>query len=225
VTTVAITTSADRFDDVSRPFVDLAFTPVPLPCITISDADEGLLVGARTTAAGVDLLFVTSARAIRLLWPDGGMPPVRVAAVGAATARAATAAGGNVAVVGTGGGLDLVHQVRSLTGIQRVLFPHAEGTDPAVLDALRMTVPVTSTIPVYRTVPVAPGTDPVDAVAFASASAVDGWFLSRDLQGVVVAAIGRPTAEALERFGVTADAVPGIPGFESMASALKKVMT
>ena len=225
MTTVALTTAADRFAEAARPFADLGFVPVSLPCITIEVADEDLLVGARVTAAGVDLIFATSARTIRLLWPDGNMPAVPVAAVGAATARAVTEAGGTVAVIGTGGGLDLVERVREITGIRRVLFPHAGGTDPAVLDALRTVVPVTSTIPIYETVPVAPTADPVDAVAFASASAVEGWFLARDTGGMTVAAIGGPTADALARHGVTPDAVPAIPGFKSMASALREVST
>jgi len=225
VTTVAITTSADRFAEASRPFTDLGFTPISLPCITVEVADEDLLAGARITAAGVDLLFITSARTVRLLWPDGAMPAVPVAAIGTATARAVTAAGGTLAVVGTGGGLDLVGHVRTLTGVRRALFPHAEGTDPVVIGALRTVVPVVSTIPIYRTVPVAPDPDPVDAVAFASASAVRGWFLTRDTAGAVVAAIGGPTAAALDGFGVTPDAVPDIPGFASMASVLREVIT
>jgi len=225
MTTVAITTTADRFDEASRPFHRLGFTPITVPCITVEPADDAVLEGARLAAVGVDLLFVTSARTIRLLWPNGGMPPVPAAAVGPASARAVAEAGGTVAVVGTGGGLDLVEHVPALSGIRRALFPHAEGTDPAVLDALGAVVPIVAAFPVYRAVPIPPTHDPVDAVAFGSASAVDGWFLGRDLQDIAVAAIGRQTADALERFGVSADAVPGVPGFASMASALRKVMT
>jgi len=225
VTTVAITTSRDRYDEAARPFTEQGFTPIALPCITVEVADEDLLTGARITANGVDLLFVTSARTIRLLWPDGGMPQVPVAAIGTATARAVTEAGGIVAVIGTGGGLDLIGRARNLTGIRRALFPHAEGTDRQVLDAFRAIVPVASTIPVYRTVPIAPDPDPVDAVAFASASAVHGWFLTRDTGGLIVTAIGGPTAAALGERGVTTDTVPNIPGFISMAYALKEVIT
>jgi uroporphyrinogen-III synthase len=225
VTTVAITTSRDRYDEAARPFTEQGFTPIALPCITVEVADEDLLTGARSTANGVDLLFVTSARTIRLLWPDGAMPAVPVAAIGVATARAVTRAGGNVAVVGTGGGLDLIDRVRALPRVRRALFPHAGGTDPNVLAAFRATVTVASTIPIYRTVPVAPDADPVDAVAFASASAVMGWFLTRDTGGTIVGAIGRPTVAALGSFGATVDAVPDVPGFASMASALREVIT
>ncbi len=225
MTTVAITTSVDRFAEASRPFVDLGFTPIPLPCITVEVADEDLLTGARLTAAGVDLIFATSARTIRLLWPDGDMPPVPVAAVGPATARAVTEAGGTVAVIGTGGGRELIERTRTLTGIRRAVFPHAEGTDPVVIAALQAMVPVVSAVPIYRTLPVAPGDEPADAVVFASASAVDGWFLTRDTGGMVVAAIGRPTADALELHDVIADAVPNVPGFGTMASALREVIT
>ena len=80
-------------------------------------------------------------------------------------------------------------------------------------------------VPIYRTLPVAPGDEPADAVVFASASAVDGWFLTRDTGGMVVAAIGRPTADALELHDVIADAVPNVPGFGTMASALREVIT
>jgi len=225
MTSVAITTSADRFDEVSRPFATLGFSPVSLPCIRIEPTDDDLLAAAATAAADVDLLFLTSVRTIRLLWPDGGMPSVPTAAVGAATARAVTEAGGEVTVVGNGGGLDLIERIRSLRGIHSVFFPHAGGTDPRVLDALRSTVDVTSTIPVYRAVPVAPGADPVDAVAFASASAVDGWFLTRKLDDVTVAAIGRPTADAIAGHGARVDAIADTPGLDTMASALREVVT
>lgn len=224
MTVVAITTSSDRADAAARPFRERGFTPIALPCIRIEPAPATVLGSARDAAASADFLFVTSARTVKLLWPIGGMPAVPVAAVGAATAHAAAQAGGRVDLIGDGAGIDLVDRLEGDMAEGTVVFPHAAGADSRTLAALRSGRRGVRAFEIYQTVPVAPGSTPVDAVAFASTSAVSGWFLGRDVDEVVVAAIGRETAAGLSRFGVAPDVIPDVPGFDQMAAALREAI-
>ncbi len=73
---------------------------------------------------------------------------------------------------------------------------------------------------VYEIRPVPPAADPVDAVAFGSPTAVRGWFMSRDLEGVITGAIGETTAGALAEFSMTADVEPPHPSFERLITGM-----
>ncbi|MFN2487485.1 MAG: hypothetical protein ABR609_12925, partial [Acidimicrobiia bacterium] len=75
---VAITT--DRFEGAASSFRPLGLAPVWLPCIRIEPADAGLLARAREATLASDLLLITSVRTLDVLWPDGSMPAVEVAA-------------------------------------------------------------------------------------------------------------------------------------------------
>ncbi len=75
-------------------------------------------------------------------------------------------------------------------------------------------------VAVYRTRPCPPPQDPIEAVAFASPSAVRGWLLARDLNDVQVAAIGPTTAAELERAGHPPEVLAEEPHVTSLAEAL-----
>jgi uroporphyrinogen-III synthase len=77
-----------------------------------------------------------------------------------------------------------------------------------------------STWEVYATKPVPPALDPVDAAAFGSPSAVEGWFQARGLQEIVVAAIGGTTGAALYQRGHHADVVPERPDYAELLERL-----
>lgn len=198
---VAVTT--DRFSAVADIYAGAGLEPVRLACVTVVPAVAEALDAARRAAASAELVFVTSARTVDLLWPDGTLPPVEFAAVATATAAVLRDRGGEVGVVGSSGLAALVDAAGDRLGGD-VVFPRAAGSDPAALEMLRSRAPRLREIVVYRTVPVAPELTPVDAVAFASPSGVDGWRQTRDLDGVVVGAIGQTTASALERVDVIA---------------------
>jgi uroporphyrinogen-III synthase len=217
MSSVAITN--DRFEKIASIYRDRGLEPVPIPCVHVEVAGEQVLSDAREAAADADLILISSARIIALLWPDGEMPDVEVAVVGEATADAVRRAGGRVAVTGCAGLLDLIDAVVDRLRRARVVFPHAGGTDLAASRRIREISGTIEEHLVYRTAPRAAGPTRVDAAAFASPSAVQGWLLTRDLDDVVVGVIGPTTAAAVARIRPP-DVVAPRPAHRCLAMAL-----
>jgi uroporphyrinogen-III synthase len=215
---VAVTTTADGAHRVAEALIAHSLVPVLLPCIAISPSPADVLDGIRRQAADTDLIVVTSARAVRVTWPNGDMPPTPVAAVGPATAAAVEDAGGVVHTVGSDGAAALVRGIE-VAGM-RVVFPHARAADPSTTAALEAKGATVFAAPAYDTIPIAPGDGKVKAAIFGSPSAVDGWLMRRPLDGLIVAAMGNTTATALRVRGVDDPVVPARPGIEELASAL-----
>jgi uroporphyrinogen-III synthase len=218
---VAVTT--DRFSKAAPYFARVGLEPVPTPCIQMSPARVDKLEQAREAAAAADLILLTSARTVELLWPEGGMPACDVAAVGAATARAVVSAGGRVVTTGQGGLSDLVESVAGDLDGRRVVIIRAAGSDTVALRRLHALAPELEDHVVYRVQPIGPTPTPVDAVAFASPSAVEGWLLTRSLDDLVVAVIGDTTAAAVASHRVP-DVVASQPSFPALAGALSSFM-
>ncbi len=195
MTRVAITT--DRFDDVVADYEKVGLEPVALPCIRVEHAATAEIARARRRLQLADLVLVTSARVVNVLWPERGAPDVDFAAVGPATARAVRHAGGRVRFVGDSGLHGLVESVTDRLRHGLVAIARAEGTDPVGLSSLRERTSRLEEHVVYRTEPVAPGPEPVGAVAFASPSSVAGWSHARRFDDVVIGVIGATTAKAV----------------------------
>lgn len=210
---IALTTTSDRALGLTATVESLGHEPVILPCIQFQPSDVRHLVSARDACMRSDWLFVTSARAVGALWPEGGIPDVRVAAVGAATAEAIRRAGGSPDVVGSAGAAQLVARIEGEVRESLVLFPHAVTADLSAISVLESCGAVVDSRPVYDVRPVAPPETPVDAVTFGSPSAVTGWCLTRGLDNVVVGAIGATTTGALIERGRHPDVVPERPDF------------
>ena len=215
---VAVTTTADAAPRAAEPLIAHGLTPVMLPCISISPAAGEVLAQLRAEASRADLIVVTSARAVRITWPDRDMPATPVAAVGTATAEAVLEAGGVVKVEGTGGASHLVADL-DVTGL-RIVFPHARGADPGTDAELERMGASVFAATAYETIPIAPNDDKVDAAIFGSPSAIDGWLLRRHLDGMVIGAMGPTTASALRVRGVEDPVVAATPGFDSLVAAL-----
>lgn len=211
--------TTDRFEQVASVYAASGLDPLPLPTIRFEPASPEAIDRARRAAEGAQMLLVTSARTVGLLWPDGGMPPVPVAAVGRSTASAVQAAGGNPEVVGASGLADLARQLALGTAPDRLVFPRAAGSDPDSLSPLRRAAVEIDEHEIYRSVPVPPPDTAVDAVSFASPSAVEGWCMGRGLDGLVVAVIGTTTERAVARHR-PADLVAPEPSHEAMAQTL-----
>lgn len=218
---VAVTT--DRFHEVSGCFVGVGLEPVELPCIRVVPAPFGQLAETRELADAADLLMVTSPRVISLLWPQGGMPGVDTVVVGPSTAEAVVKAGGRVSLSGDAGLARLVAMVADRLDGRRVVITHAAGSDPVGLGLLRQNASDLEEREVYRSVPVAPDMVEIDAVAFASPSAVDGWHLARDLEDMVVGAIGATTANAVARHRAP-DVSASTPSYPALAKAIATFM-
>lgn len=218
---VAVTTSPDAAERWTRLLRDAGFDPVELPCIQVRLADQPALDRLRVEAESADLLLLTSPRAVRALWPDGGMPPVRCAVVGSATGDAVTAAGGDVALVGSAGGDQLVDELEGQVEGTRIVFAHAGATDPVRAERLRSAGAEVVRGVAYETVPIPPAYDAVEAALFGSPSAVEGWRIARDLEDVaVVGAMGPTTAAALSRVGREPDIVPESPSVRALVNEL-----
>ena len=221
MTRVALTT--DRFSEVAARYAHVGLVPVPLPCTRFEPATNARIAAARASAIDAQLLMVTSSRVVELLWPRGGMPDVEVAAVGPSTAAAILDAGGRVEVVGDAGLGRLIDLTGDRLNRGRVTIAHAAGSDPAAMSRLRAIVAELDEHVVYRMVPVGPKVLPVDAVAFASPSAVGGWWLTRTLDDVVVGAIGKTTAQAVSRIREP-DVVADPPSHSSLARGIASFM-
>lgn len=218
---MAVTT--DRFSEVAPHFARAGLEPVSTPCIHLRPATAKTLKQARAAAEVADLIFITSARTVQLLWPAGGMPSGDAAAVGKGTANAVVSAGGRVVVTGRGGLADLVDSVADGLDGRRVVIIRAADSDPTALRRLYARVPGLEDHVVYRVQPIGPERASVDAVAFASPSAVDGWLLTRSLDHLVVGVIGETTAAAVAPHRV-ADVVASRPSFPALATALGSFM-
>jgi uroporphyrinogen-III synthase len=216
---VAITTTSEGFRRVSQAFLDVGLAPVSLPCISIEQATPAELDVMRTAAGTADIMVVTSRRSIEILWPAGGMPSTPVAAVGNATSHAVADAGGSLAFVGTGGGDELVDLITPRLMRAVVAYPHARRADPLLGDRLRQRAALVHSCAVYDTIPIAPASDPVDVVTFASPSAVEGWSLTRGFEPLVLA-IGPTTRAALERAGRPPDLMADDPTFTALARSI-----
>lgn len=213
---VALTTTANRAVELAPIARAHGLQPVVLPCIEVVPADEGHLDAVRLAAADADWLLLTSARTVTYLWPDGRFPDVAVAAVGSRTAAAVTGAGGRVSLQGVSDSVDLVSQLVPLVQEATVCFPHGRGADVSTALALEEAGAAVSTWEVYATEPIPPALDPVDAVAFGSPSAVEGWSRSRDFAGVALGAIGATTGSALSDRGHPADVVADRPDYGAL---------
>jgi uroporphyrinogen-III synthase len=210
---LALTTTRDRSLQLIDEVAGLGLEPVVLPCIELIPGSDAVIEAARIESARSDWLLLTSPRTVHKLWPEHGMPMTRVAAVGQATAEAVRDAGGRVAVVGDGGARDLVARISHMVAGQSVFFPHAADADWSIIDLLDGAGATVRTKVVYEIRPISPPDDPVDAILFGSPTAVTGWFLSRDLEGLVVGVIGETTAAAVASHGYQSDVMPPSPSF------------
>jgi uroporphyrinogen-III synthase len=223
---VAITT--DRFESAGSSFHRYGMEPVSLPCVRIEPAAADVLAEARMAADLCDLLVITSARTVDLLWPNGSMPSSPVAAVGQRTAASVAAHGGRLVLAGRGGLADLIDQLGNSLDTCAVVFPHAGGprSDPynspsleAAFDTLRGRAANLVEFEIYQTRSLSPGSDAVAAVAFSSPSAVQGWHLSRSLDTLVIGVIGSTT-----RLAVAAHRPPDVVAPQPSHDALARAM-
>lgn len=214
---VALTT--DRFDGVAPLYVTAGLDPVWLPCLRVEPAPEDVMARAREAAAGADIMILSSARTVTWLWPQGPMPSVDVVAVGSATTSAVTERGGRVVLTGNSGLAELAANAGTRLAASRVVFPRSADSDPDALRVIRQLAPDLLEFEVYRVQPVAPQNTEVQAVAFASPSAVVGWHLARNLLGLVAGVLGPTTSAAVSRYR-RPDVVAPSPSHRALAQAL-----
>lgn len=209
--------------DLDALLVDRGAEALSYPCIAIApppstaELDDGLRALA---GGGFDWLALTSVNSVHALADRiaelglhvGPHPPFRTAAVGAATAEAARRTLGlEVAFVPTSHRAASLASELPLTGGGRVLFPASDLAPSSFADALADRGGRVRQVVAYRNVVGTGGVDlfailrlrQVDAILFASASAVDGLLArisnqggsSADLRPVPIICIGPVTRE------------------------------
>ena len=218
---VAVTT--DRFDRVAPLYREARLDPIWLPCVKVEPAHADVLVRAREVTARAGVIILSSARTVDWLWPQGPAPAVDVIAVGSATASAIKRRGGRVFLTGNSGLAELATKASTRLAADNVVFPRSADSDPDALRIIRELAPHLLEFEVYRTRSIAPARAEVQAVAFASPSAVEGWYLARNLEGLVVGVIGPTTAAAVSHHR-RPDVLASSPSHRTLAQALASHM-
>ncbi|MBK0417821.1 uroporphyrinogen-III synthase [Leucobacter sp. CSA1] len=229
----------------------LGGVPLEAPLIEIVPPSEpGPLIAAaeRWNLGEYDWLAVTSANGAAAAADAGARPRPdrRVAAVGPATAEALRARSFEVAAAperdysGSGLAAALLDVIGPASGRpSRILLPLSEIADDTLERALRDAGHCPERVTAYRTIPAPPATEAEAAVAdgVVDAILVTSGSVAREVArrfpalpaAVVLAAIGEPTARALERCGIPAHVVADehtVPGLlAALAAALKPAST
>ena len=207
---------------------------VHVPLIAIDDPADGGAALRRALARlrSFDWLVVTSANGARRAGPAAQTePPVRLAAVGRATAGALADAAGRP--------VDLVPAVERAEGLlaafpaapSRVLVAQADRASRALADGLSAAGHTVEVVVAYRTVERAPSADEsdalatVDAVVLSSGSAASAYASSVGTAArPLIVTIGPVTAGAARRCGLTVAEVAPSPDPDTLVRILASTL-
>jgi uroporphyrinogen III methyltransferase/synthase len=172
---------------------------------------------------------------------QGDMP--RIAAVGAATARAAEAEGWHVAASPTASNGAALGAAAPVAAGDRVLLPRAESGLPHLRDVLRRRGAEVTDVVAYRTVArsdvgaafTALATERPDIVTFTSPSTVNQFVLAgahagydtvraQGSAGLRIVCIGQTTAAAARAHGLLVNAVAGEPSEAGLIDAVLRCL-
>jgi uroporphyrinogen III methyltransferase/synthase len=207
-------------------------------------SDPKPLERALAGLAAYDWLVVTSAHGAAAVTARVETRPakLRVAAVGPATAAELEAAGWAVDLVGPGPGAEALARALAESGVAgaRVLFPAGSLARETLVESLAGLDVRLDRVEAYRTLPARLDvgacfaqldSGAVDAITFASPSAVDGLAraLGRDelpaiLDRIAVASIGPTTTAALVAAGRAPDAEAAQPSLDSLVDAVGRAL-
>ncbi|MFI5309995.1 MAG: uroporphyrinogen-III synthase [Gemmatimonadales bacterium] len=235
---VLVTRAREDADRWASVLARLGAEPFVLPCLVTEPIDDAETAGALREALTVATwLVVTSARGVDAVAHLLAAPlprHTRVAAVGPATARAATAQLGRVDLVSSGStsgslGAELASLLCETPGAGRCVLVAgaAGGRQDAERELAAAGIP-TRRVDVYRTVPVAPSAlkrelaaDGVDDVLLASPSAVTGLVNCAVLPAEArVFTIGPTTSAAARAAGLSVTAEARSPNLDGMLEAM-----
>jgi uroporphyrinogen-III synthase len=223
----------ERPGELAAMLAERGATVMHVPLIEVVEPDDGGRA-LRAALAELDLhdwLIVTSpAGAERAGRAARSAPGVRLAAVGTATARVLASEAGRdvdlVPAVQRADALVAAFLARSPTP-QRVLVAQADIAAPTLVDSLRRADHHVTVVTAYRTVakqPVANALAGVDAVLFASGSAVESWCAAFGAVGPpLVVAIGPSTAAVADRLGLKVSAVSADHSLDGLVTELERL--
>jgi len=201
----------------------LGATVVHAEAIAVVAAADGGAALASARMADYDWVVFSSGNAVERFPHD--LVGVPVAAVGPATAEAATARGASVQIVPNEAVADALVDAFP-DGPGRVLLPQAAAARPTLREGLRAKGWDVDAIEAYRTVPV-PLTDAqrvqassADAIAFTSSSTVVNYLGAGGAIPAVVVCIGPVTAAAAKEHGLRVTAVAAPHSVDGLVAAI-----
>jgi uroporphyrinogen III methyltransferase/synthase len=241
---VLVTRAREDAPALSALIVGAGGSPVLLPCIELAEPRDRRpleAMVARLRAGWLpDLIVLASPHAVRRFAAEaGGLPPVRIAAVGEETAKVLRDLGASEVVSpAEGAGAEALLAALGDLSRLRVMLPRAEEATAQLLDGLRARGAEVEAVPLYRTAP-APIADAfgaaalrggrVDAISFASGSAARGFAQLFGADAVslasrcAVACIGSSCAQAAQAAGLPVDAV-GTGGLTELIEAVARAL-
>ncbi len=221
---LGVTTTIDRFEQLA-PELDrlgLDLDLVSLPCIKIELRPE-VLNDLYSQGASTEAIVLSSARAASLI-DFSRLDSIPVLAVGPRTAASAKQAGAQVTWTGSGGMAELATEAGRWIKSRRVLVVGASNRLQERSRSLEKAGASVTSVPLYTTLAIAPPKTQIEGVIFGSPTAVEGWYLSRDLRGLQVAVLGQEPAQSVRSRGVTPDLISTIPSFVSAVTQLTKLI-
>ncbi len=246
---VLVTRTPAQAGEMARALRAAGAEPVLIPMIRLEPPrDTRLLDASLANLDAYDGLIFTSANAVRFFAARARKLGVarqfsglsaRVLCVGPQSAQAALEAGLAVHLTGTGRGdaevlLAELIEVLPPSG-KRFLMPRSDIGRDVIPDGLRAAGAEVDAVEAYRNLPAAVERDEfkrqlvtgdLDVLTFASPSSVRNFFSLLDEEAkqacskLLIAAVGRTTARAIEREGLTPQVVPDQPGGAELVAAL-----
>jgi uroporphyrinogen III methyltransferase/synthase len=230
---VVVTRAREQASELSRRLRDLGAFTVELPAIEIGPPADGgaALADAAARVGEYDWVVLTSANAVERFLPlvadARRFGSAAIAAIGPGTA-AALASRSLVA--------DLIPEQFVAEGLLdvfpngsgRVLLPRAAVARDVLPDGLRAKGWAVDVVEAYRTQPVTPSAEALEAAAtahaitFTSSSTVTNYLASGAAVPPVVACIGPVTADTARAAGLTVDVVADSHTIEGLVEALRR---
>ncbi len=198
---------------------------IVVPAIQIAFADPALLDAALADLARYDWVIFTSRNAVEATFRRAGrLAGPKIAAVGPGTAAALHERGTSVDLVPREATAEALADAIGECRGARVLFPRADIARRALPDGLRRRGAVVDEVVAYHTRPDSsprPDLRGVDAVTFASSSAVRGFLDQGPVPpGAVVVCIGPTTARTARERGLEVARVAEDHGEDGLVAAV-----
>jgi uroporphyrinogen III methyltransferase/synthase len=246
---IVVTRAPEQAQELVRSLEDLGARVLLLPMVSFAPPDDwGAVDAALRRLSEFDWVLFTSQNAVRFLagraaqlrpanrWPE---PGPRIAAVGAATAGAATQEGFRVDYVAREhSGEALARELRDSLAGSRVLLPRSDRADDRLPGALATLGAQVTEVVAYRTaappsadagIVAAIAAGDVDAIVFSSPSTYHNLAgllgeaaLKKISERVAFAAIGPTTAGAMRKAGVRVEIEAGETSAAGLADAIAK---
>lgn len=234
---ILLTRDADDCADWAQALAGRGYESVELPCICTELIDSAATRSRLRSSIGrADWLVFTSRRGVEALVelvPDSRHSDAQIACVGPATARAAKARIGAVALSGTGGTAasladEIIAYVANRDG-QRFVLILAENAKTVLESKLRGAGHEVHRLDAYRTIPVRPRRRKVnysqlncDLVFIASPTAVIGFVNQVDFdRKPAIVTIGPSSTAAAMRHGLAVKAEARNPSLDGLLEAMQ----